>query len=64
LPHPTSWQLQVAAFVPAVLLVCLALALTETLVAKLPVLRVPALISTAMLLAMIGLLIGVSGAAR
>lgn len=64
LPHPTSPILQVATLVPAVIFVCFALALTETTFAKLPVLRVPALISTATLLALIGLLIGVSGVAQ
>jgi formate hydrogenlyase subunit 4 len=54
-PMPSSAGLPIASLVAATLLACVALALVESLVAKLRILRVPALLGAGMAICLVGL---------
>jgi formate hydrogenlyase subunit 4 len=54
LPHPTNVWLQLALLPVAVVVVCAALAVTETLVVKMRILLVPRLIGVATVVALLG----------
>ena len=55
LPHPDGFAAQLAVGAATVAVLCLALAVTETAQAKMRILRVPALLAGASLLALVGL---------
>jgi formate hydrogenlyase subunit 4 len=61
LPHPRGFGGALAAFAAALVLLCAALAVTETAQAKMRILRVPSMLAVGWVVALIGVGVGVAG---